>query len=149
MEQPKIDWHRMGWRWWLETIGKLGTLIALFSTVTFLVGEDQPRWVIGAVIFGCMIVGVMLIPTFPREGEEDVSLKEALKGTAIMIAICAALAILAALAFAAYLFIPEITRPVLKPLGDWLNANLSFTTVLLLMVIYLQCVILDRLPKRR
>lgn len=147
MEQPKIEWRRMGWRWWLEATGKLTALIALFSTASFLIGDDQPRWVFGAVIFGCFIVGVMLIPTFPREGEDDVSFKDALLGTGWMIGIVIGLAIVAAIAIAVFVVVPEIARPVLQPFGDWLETHFTLNTALLILIAYLQFRILDRLSK--
>ena len=113
----KIEWRRMGWRWWLEGAVKVALAIAIFSLGGYLLGDGQPQWVyrVGAAL-ACMIC-VPLIPFLPKVGEEVAfTFNEALLGPFLIAGVFLAFALVIALIFAFFFVLPTFTAPILGPM---------------------------------
>ena len=140
-KQPgKIEWHRMGWRWWLEAAVKLGFLGSIAWIVTTAIGDQPPRWAIGAGLFLIFLLGVSLWPNLPREGEETLDFKTALLGPFIVSGFLLAVALIIAALFVLFFVLPAFTAPLLQPIFEWLEINkiavLLFLILLALIGIY-------------
>lgn len=149
MEQkPKIEWYRMNARWWLETIMKVGLLIAIFSLGSLVVGDGHPRWVYGLTIMVCLLIGILLIPELPREGVESPSLRDSMLGTGMVALVLIGLAVIGIVAMVFFTVAPEWLRPVVAPLLAWIDRGFNLNSALLIIVIVQLLNLSERLPRR-
>lgn len=136
-EGDKVEWHKRGWRWWLEAAAKLVCLSFIFWLISEVVGVNQPRWVINASIFVGLLICFPLIPFAPRKGGDDVlTLKDSIFGSAIILATLLAIALLIGLVFAYFTVLPGFFEPVLSFIGHNKIEILLFVIAVTLIGIY-------------
>lgn len=135
-KQGKIEWHRMGWRWWLESTAKIALLIGLFSLVAYIVGDNQPKWVYSASVFGTFVVGVLLLPLPPREGDENFGLMDSLVGTGWIAVSIAGMVLLGVLVIVYFTVVPAILTPIFEFAFEHIIAILLSIIAVTLIGIY-------------
>ena len=145
--QP-IEWQRMSWRWWLEAVAKLAVWAAILAGITSLVGDDQPHWVYQVAVFCGFIVGVLLIPELPRQGDDALSLKDSLLGTGAIVLTIAGILLAIALFFVLPGVIGAVIGPIFAPLANWVARHFTLDTILLLVVIFMLVDLYGRVEKR-
>ena len=135
-EHRKIEWHRMGWRWWLESIAKLAALIGLFWLMAYIVGDDRPKWVYSASVFFTFFMGVLLLPFPPREGDEEFGFKDSLIGTGWIALSIAGMALLLVLVIVSFTVVPAIFTPLIETASEHVLAILMSIIAVTLIGIY-------------